>query len=114
MSSTHPQLDHVLLPLDRPQYVSLPEALSSALAWSRFDSNISATGSDGKTVKVALMYDAGSNAHKNLKTLVYRETRPDRDQVRLLNFSKALSAAGLECDGSAELHMRQLFEHRQA
>jgi len=103
VSSRPARLRHVVLPLARPQYVSLPEALSSALVWSRYERDISTVRNDGKSAKLALMYDAGTNAQKELKTLVYRETRPDRSSARLLGFSEALSAAGLECDGGAEL-----------
>lgn len=87
---------HLILPLNRPQYVPYPEALSSSLAWSPYASQIKQIGDDGKKRVVALMYRAGANTEKVLKTLAYRQTGPDTDAARLAAFGEALKAAGLK------------------
>lgn len=97
---------HIVLPLDRPQYVSLPEALSSALAWSRYRTQLIETDEVGAARTVALMFHAGSNANKTLKTLRYQETCPDNDASRLAKFGIALNDAGLKCRAPDDIFAR--------
>ena len=82
---------HLYLPLPRPQYVSVPEALITAMAWRVFDVQVQ-PAPDGKAV--ALVYRGNKD---DTKTLHYRSTEPEGDRLR--SFSDSLAANGLSTAG---------------
>lgn len=86
---------HLVLPLNRPQYVAAPEAFVCALAWNEFEANYEPSPPAG--LKLALMYDITPGT---TKTLEYRRTRPNgRDLDR---FADALALAGLKAEAGSQ------------
>jgi hypothetical protein len=81
------------LPLPRPQYVPVPEALISALAWRLFEVPITP---DPKDRAVGLMFRASSRPSRS-RTLDIRQTEPVRD--RLQRFSDALTENHIRSEG---------------
>lgn len=69
--------EHLLLPFNRPEYYSVPEALVSALCWRAYeaasDLNAASSAKVGKQVPVGYMYHAQS---KKTPTVEVRATRP--------------------------------------
>lgn len=89
---THPSF--VLpLPLNRPEYVAVPEAFISALATRRFQ--IASLLPDA--IRPLGLYFEGP--HPISKSLQFVSTRPQDDAVPV--FARALEAAGLKSEGSS-------------
>lgn len=92
---------HIILPLNRPQYVSVPEAMISALAWRLFTIDFAEdkNASNGVASKpLALLYQ---NSQKPSKTLHKVSTRPEKAKVAKLG--ELLHQAGLETSADFEL-----------
>ncbi|HKU31181.1 MAG TPA: hypothetical protein VJQ60_11895, partial [Arthrobacter sp.] len=89
---------HMVLPLNRPQYVTVPEALISALAWRLFHVDLS----EDPARPLALLYQS---SEKPSKTLEKRSTMPVRDKATefgsLLKTNGFATAAGSELLGEA-------------
>lgn len=86
-----PVAKKMLLPLLRPQYVAVPEALITALAWRVFDVKVEPDHS-GK--QVGLLFRTNP---KQTKTLAIRATEPEGERLRA--FGEALRKEGLKTSG---------------
>lgn len=82
--------DHLILPLPRPQYVAVPEALLTSLVWSWWTE----TSPGDATKTQAYLYKTEA---RSTKTLDYHSTEPVDD--RLVAFGQALSQVGLVAEG---------------
>jgi hypothetical protein len=90
-----PTADKLALPLPRPQYVSVPEALITALAWRVFDVELSEE-ENGK--KIGMLFRADN---RETKTLSIRSSEPKGES--LSRFAASLEAEGLTTTGDAAL-----------
>ena len=79
-------IEPIHLGLNRPQYVSSPETLISALAWRAFPVNV--PDQDGKAVGLRFRSEEAGTS-----TLTYRATAPNREALDA--FGVALSDAGI-------------------
>lgn len=83
-----PRIADIILPMNRPQYVSVPEGFISALAWKLFEWD--RTSVDGK-LPLALMYKTVESTSSKYYELV--ETAPNEQYYSA--FGDALKAQGL-------------------
>lgn len=79
---------HLVPPLARPQYVSIPEGFISALAWHWMSVDISGLADGSRPVGLRYRGDEGET-----KYLSYRNTEPAGE--KLISFGESLAAAGL-------------------
>lgn len=86
-----PDAKKMLLPLLRPQYVAVPEALITALAWRVFDVKVEP---DPSGRQVGLLFRTNP---KQTKTLAIRATEPEGERLRA--FGEALRKEGLKTSG---------------
>lgn len=95
----------MILPLPRPQYVAVPEALISALAWRAFDVDLSKLGSE----PIGLVYrtDLGKQ-EKQPKTFTLRATEPVSSES-LTAFGEALRDSGVKSQVAPELLARAVL-----
>ncbi len=87
-----PEGRHLVLPLNRPQYVAVPEAFVSALAWNHHVATFEPAPVAGHELAVMYVIPSGST-----KTLEYRQTYPTGDGMR--RFGEALDGAGVRAEG---------------
>lgn len=80
----------LLLDLNRPQYVSVPEALLSALSWRAYDADFAIA--DRKRT-AAVLYELKGGERKPTKTLEYIVTRPRGEDIKAL--TQQLDALGV-------------------
>ncbi len=90
-----PEGRHLVLPLNRPQYVAAPEAFVSALAWNHHMATFEPPPVAGHELAVMYIIPSGST-----KTLEYRPTYPTDDGVR--RFGEALNSAGVRAEGDEQ------------
>lgn len=81
------QADGLILPLNRPEYVPVPEALISALAWKMFDIPLDRRGA----VPVGLVYDGRERSSGSVHV---KRTLPEGEM--LWSFGKSLNDAGMD------------------
>lgn len=86
---------HIILPLNRPQYVSVPEAFISSLAWRIHDHSAKATTEDG--VALGYMYKSET---AGTATLRVKSTAPEGEG--LTNYGHQLVAHGLATNAKHE------------
>jgi hypothetical protein len=89
----NPRASTMLIPLPRPQYVPVPEALISALAWRLFEVPLDP---DPSGRPIGLMFRASSRAGRG-RTLDLRATAPEGD--RLVRFAESLRRHHLRSEG---------------
>ncbi|WP_156135103.1 hypothetical protein [Arthrobacter sp. L77] len=91
MTGAGPKAKHLLLPFNRPEYFSVPEALLSALAWRAYE-----YASDAAPTKpTGLMYKAEP---KETPYLSLRRTMPEKDSAAALG--RGLKDRGLSTEAS--------------
>jgi hypothetical protein len=90
-----PRSPLVILPLPRPQYVPVPEALISSLAWRLFRVELS-EGAGGRPI--GLMYRPSSRASRS-RTLDNRQTLPEGQALQ--KFADVLKNNHLRVEGEA-------------
>ena len=92
----------MILPLPRPQYVAVPEALISALAWKAFDVDL---GSD----PIGLIYRIDpEKQEKQPKTFALRATEPVTRES-LVEFGNALKESGVRSQVAPEVLARAVL-----
>lgn len=87
-SCLSPRISSLVLPMNRPQYVSVPEGFISALAWKLFEWDRSSTNG---TLPLALMYKTIESTSSKYYELI--STAPKKENYSL--FGDALKANGL-------------------
>ena len=90
----------MILPLPRPQYVAVPEALISALAWRAFEVKL-----DEEPVGLVYRTDLGI---KQPKTFTLRATEPVTSES-LAEFGEALKDSGVKSQVSPEMLARAVL-----
>lgn len=85
---------HLILPLNRPQYVMSPEALTTALAWSLYTAEPAARDGDERAVALIYRTDPLETQH-----LIFTPTEPSGDGLEA--FGDALREAGVTSEGPA-------------
>lgn len=95
---------HMILPLPRPQYIAVPEALTTALAWRVFTVPVPEK-SDG--LATALLFRKGKR--EDTKTLHYVESDPTHDPRKLERLASALDDEGVISEEHQTLLARALM-----
>ncbi|MCC3279913.1 hypothetical protein LJ754_12210 [Arthrobacter sp. zg-Y40] len=90
----------MILPLPRPQYVAVPEALISALAWRAYDVEL-----DGEPIGLVYRADLGN---KQPKTFTLRATEPGSNES-LAKFGEALKDSGVKSQVAPEMLARAVL-----
>ncbi|TQJ50192.1 hypothetical protein [Phycicoccus sp. SLBN-51] len=96
--------NHIILPLPRPQYVAVPEALTTALAW-RISSVPLPPDDRGRAT--ASLFRKGKR--ESTKTLYYIESDPSNDTQALERFGQALDDQGVVSEEHQMLLARALM-----
>lgn len=86
---------HLILPLNRPQYVSVPEAFISSLAWKVHDHGSKETSENG--VPLGYMFRSETSGTATLKV---RSTAPEGQ--KLVDYGHQLSAHGVATNAKFE------------
>ena len=89
-SPANAKAKHLLLPLNRPQYV-VPEAFATSLAWSLYEVDLAPAENSARGI--ALQYRA--QARGAAPTLEYRRTDPLTSKARREAFADSLENAGV-------------------
>jgi hypothetical protein len=89
---------HILLPLNRPQYVSVPEAFISALAWRVHDNATKELTENG--VPLGYMFRSETSGTATLKV---RATAPEGQ--KLVDYSQQLALHGLATNVKYEIDL---------
>lgn len=89
---------HIILPLNRPQYVSVPEAFISSLAWKVHDHGTKEITENG--VPLGYMFRSETSGTATLRV---RSTAPEGPE--LLEYGHQLAAHGLATNAKYESHL---------
>lgn len=87
---------HIILPLNRPQYVSVPEAFISSLAWRVHDHHTKEMSENG--VAVGYMFRSETSGTLTLKV---KSTAPEGKKLE--DFGRQLAAHGIATNAKHEL-----------
>ncbi|WP_157581349.1 hypothetical protein [Phycicoccus sp. Root563] len=99
----------MIFPLPRPQYVAVPEALTTALAWRELIAPLPGDPSDahGGERTPAVLFRKGDR--KDSKTLTYLESDPSSNEARLRLLASALDENGVVSEEHQDLLARSLM-----
>ncbi len=84
--------EDLIIPLNRPEYVSIPEGFLSSLAWSAYQVSNSLIALDSSGKKVGLVFHQEQQSTQN-NNFVIRVTEPSGEKLK--EFDKALEENGL-------------------
>ena len=87
--------NHIILPMNRPQYVSVPEAFISSLAWRVHDPRTKVTNEDG--VPLGYMFKSETSGTSTLRV---RSTVPEGEKLQ--EYGRQLAGYGLATNANCE------------